>query len=92
MTLTLTPEQERRLTAYAKRKQKPVERVIDEFIADLPQETAQDEPEPKPKTGKELIAYLEKEQVFGNVFADRPEDAPELARILRAEAEKRVQE
>ena len=90
MALTLTPEQEQRLTAYAKQRQKPVERVVDEMIAELPQETPQAEPEPKPKTGKELIAYLEKEEVFGNVFMDRPEDAPELARILRAQAERRV--
>ena len=43
MALTLTPEQEQRLTAYAKQRQKPVERVIDEIIAELPQSTPQAE-------------------------------------------------
>ena len=38
MTLTLTPELERRLTAYAKHKQKPVERVIEEWVEKLPDE------------------------------------------------------
>lgn len=92
MALTLTPEQEQRLTAYAKQRQKPIERVVDEIIADLPHETAQTEPEPKPKTGAEVLASWEKKGVLGKVFMDRPEDAPELARILRAEAEKRGHE
>lgn len=92
MPLTLTPEQERRLTAYAKQRQKPIPAALDDLLPDLPQEATTPNPPLKPKTGKELIAYLEKEQVFGNVFADRPEDAPELARILRAEAERREHE
>jgi len=52
MALTLTPEQEQRLTAYAKQRQKPVERVIDEIIADLPQETPQTEKARQPPTRK----------------------------------------
>lgn len=44
MALTLTPEQERRVTAYAKQKQKPVERVIEEWIQELP-EVKTDTPE-----------------------------------------------
>jgi hypothetical protein len=92
MALTLTPEQERRITAYAKQKQKPVEHIIDEMIADLPQDTPKAEPAAKPKTGAEIIASWERKGVLGKVFMDRPEDAPELARKLRAEAERRVHE
>lgn len=34
MTLTLTPEQERRLRAKAERRQKPVEVILDEWLTD----------------------------------------------------------
>lgn len=36
MSLTLTPEQERRLKAKAERAQKPVAAVLDDFLADVP--------------------------------------------------------
>ena len=41
-----------------------------------------------PLTGAQILAYWEREGVLG-VFADRPEDSPELARKLRKEAETR---
>lgn len=71
--MTLTSEQERR--------QKPVEVILDEWL------TIEEElDEPKPKTGAEVLASWERKGVFGKVFMDRPEDSPELARKLRAEA------
>lgn len=82
MTLTLTPEQTRRITAYAKQKQKPVERVIDEFIADLPQE-----PNAEPQTwGAKKLAELRAKGALG-AFKDRPEDSVTLARKFQALAE-----
>jgi hypothetical protein len=46
MTLALTPEQERRLTAYAKQRQKPVERVIEDWIQELPEEIEEEDAKP----------------------------------------------
>ena len=47
MPLTLTPEQEQRITTYARQKQKPVERVIDEWVHTLPAETPETETLPQ---------------------------------------------
>lgn len=54
MTLTLTPEQERRLTAYAKQRQKTVERVIDELLPQILEETSQ--PDSTTETWQETFA------------------------------------
>lgn len=41
---------------------------------------------PKLTNGRDLLEYWEAHGVLGKVFMDRPEDAPELARKLREEA------
>ena len=86
MTLQLTPERERRLTAYAQHKQQPVERVIEEWVDALPDVT----PEPAPKEsqtwGAKKWAELEAVDALG-VFQDRPEDSMTLARKFQALAE-----
>lgn len=82
MPITLTPEQERRVTRYAQRQQKPVERVLEDWITTLPEpEDAQPEPpQEEPQTwGAKIWAEWEAEGVIGT-FADRPEDSPEFAR------------
>jgi hypothetical protein len=43
MTLTLTPEQERRLTAYARQKQKPIPAALDDLLPDVPTESPEGE-------------------------------------------------
>ena len=55
MTLTLTPEQERRLVAYARQRQKSVESVIDELI---PQTVSEEAPQfgGTPETWQETFA------------------------------------
>lgn len=54
MTLTLTPEQERRLTAYAKRKQKPVPAALDDLLPEL---TTEETP-PSATTPQDIEAYV----------------------------------
>ena len=91
MTLTLTPEQERQLKARAERHEKPIEEVLDEWLTqDTPQKTTA--PAPKPKSGAEVLASWKRKGILGKAFMDRPEDSPELARILRANAERRTHE
>lgn len=41
--VTLALEQERRLTAYTKRKQKPIERILDELIPNIAEEEDEEE-------------------------------------------------
>jgi hypothetical protein len=92
MTLTLTPEQERRITAYAKQKQKPIERVIEELIADLPQESIAEPIAEEPMTwGARKLAELRAAGAIG-AFQNRPEDSPELAQKFQALAEGRIEE
>ena len=84
MALTLTPEQESRLQAYAATKQKPIEIVLDELIPPPPIETGE-----RLQTGKELIASLRAKGLLGS-YGDPNIDSVELARRIRREAEQRV--
>ncbi len=89
MALTLTPEQEQRLTAYAKKRQKPVERVIEEILAELPQETPlEQDTNVLPTWGARKLAELRASGAIG-AFQDRPEDSRELAQKFQALAEGR---
>lgn len=86
MTLTLTPEQERRLIAYAKQRRKPVTAALDELLPDIQSdapETATEEPQ---TWGAKKLAELEAIGALG-VFQDRPEDSITLARKFQALAE-----
>jgi len=77
ITVELTPEQETRLMSEAnKRGVKPEEYASELLAYSLTS---------LPKTPQELYAFWEKEGVFG-LWADYPEDSPELARKLRREA------
>jgi hypothetical protein len=88
MPITLTPEQERRVTNYASRTQKPIEYVLDDLITTLP-EPEESQPEAEPQTwGAKVWAEWEAEGVIGT-FSDRPEDSPELARKFARIAEGR---
>ncbi len=84
MALTLTPDQESRLQAYAASKQKPIEIALDELIPSPPIEM-----EKRPQTGKELIASLREKGLLGS-YGNPNIDSIELARQLRREAEKRA--
>ena len=89
MPITLTPEQERRVTNYASRTQKPIEYVLEDLITRLPEpEEAQPEPsQEEPKTwGAKVLAQLRADDALG-IFLDRPEDSPELARKFARIAE-----
>ncbi len=80
LTLHLTPEQEKRLEREAALKGVAPENVIGQLIDDyLPA---------KPMSGTEALAYWERTGALG-VFADRPEDSPELARKFRKQGETR---
>lgn len=74
MPIILTPEQERRVTTYAKQKQKPVERVIDELLVGLP--ALADEPEDR--TLELLDAWAEEDAT------DDPAELLERAKALAA--------
>jgi len=69
MTLTLTPELGRRLTAYAQHRQKPVEAVLDELVPDVP---TQDQT--LPETWQETFARW-KQHFEGHTLPDLPPDA-----------------
>lgn len=84
LTIELTPEQEARLRAEAERTGKAPAAVVTEWVNALPAET----PAPEPTWGERKLAELKADGVFG-LFADRPEDSPELARKFREMAETR---
>src|SRR2546423_2777197 len=85
LVLELTKEQEALLRERAKRIGLPVEefakQVLDREVSS----------EPQPRTGAQLVDYLEREGVLG-IWADRTDipDSPEFARQLRRKAEKRA--
>ena len=91
MPTTLTSKQEERVTNYASRTQKPIERISDDLIATLPEpEEAKPEPtQAEPQTwGAKVWAEWEAEGVIGT-FMNRPEDSPELAQKFARIAEGR---
>ncbi len=87
MTLQLTPERERRLNAYARHKQQPVERVIEEWVDALPDVLPEPEAKEPQTWGAKKWAELEASGALG-VFQDRPEDSITLARKFQALAER----
>ena len=83
MSITLTPEQETRLKRSAARLGKPIEQVIEEMIATLPDDTA------KEKTwGAEVWDALEAEG-FTGLWQDRQKSSEELSRQFREKAQRR---
>lgn len=84
LTLELTPEEEAALKAAA------AEAGVDEarYLKGLIDQARTVVPPDRPMTGKEALAFWEREGVLG-IFDDRPEDSPELARTLRRQAETR---
>ncbi len=78
ITIELTPEEEARLKSEATRRNLEPVALVHSLITSLQ----------KPMSGAEALAYWEEQDCLG-VFADRPEDSPELARKLRQEAEQR---
>lgn len=81
LVLDLPPELERELAAEAARLRLPLSEYALRLLA------AGRLPDPKPRTGAELLAYWQAEGVVGT----RPEitDAPGHARAVRREAEQR---
>lgn len=84
LTLRLTTEQERRLTASASRRGLPMEEFVVEV---LDRATSEDNAHSEP-FGTRLLAKWEAEGVLG-LFEDCP-DSPEFARELRRAAEDRT--
>lgn len=78
ITIELTPEDEARLKAEATRRNLEPAALVHSLISSLQ----------KPMSGAEALAFWEAQDCLG-VFADRPQDSPELARKLRKEAETR---
>jgi hypothetical protein len=96
LTIELTPEEEAELRRRAKEEGLTQEAWMHQLLRErltgprLPEaigEKAGANPA-KPMTGAEALAFW-KETGAQGVFADRPEDSPELARKLRKEAETR---
>ena len=85
LILELTKEQEARLRRRAKRAGLPVE----EFAMQVLDREA--DSEPQPRTGAQLVDYLDREGVIG-IWADRTDipDSPEFARQLRSQGETRT--
>ncbi len=79
LTLELSPERERRLKAFAARQGKPETEIVEAWIDTVP------EGEEVNETPQEIHARLLALGVLGH-YGDPDEDAPELARHLRAEA------
>jgi hypothetical protein len=78
--IDLAPDVEKELQQEAAQQGVKTEDYVKRLVLERPLK--------KPMSGAEAIAYWERENAFGT-FADRPEDSPELARILRQEAETR---
>lgn len=57
MTLTLTPEQERKVKTLAQHRRKPTEAILNELIPDVP--TEMPEPPKADATPEEIAAYVE---------------------------------
>ncbi len=82
MPLILTPEQKRRVTAYAQERKKPVEAVLDERFSAMPIDLPEPEAAFASSHGETLtrgaskIIELRAAGVMGG-FQNRPEDNPE---------------
>lgn len=85
LTIELTPEQEMRLRAEAKREGKEPIEVLTALLDTLPAEASE---EREPTWGERVAAELKAEGVIG-MWADRTEDTLDLARQLRTQAETR---
>lgn len=89
LTIELTPEQEARLRAEAEAQGIDTVAYALRRLGLDTREGEQQSSEKKETTwGERVLAAMEADDAFG-AFDDRPEDSPELARILRAEAEQR---
>jgi hypothetical protein len=98
LVLTLTPEEEAIVRQNAAEQGVDAQTYLQRAVSTLLTASRRKRPaitpprvlneNGQPMTGAQIIVYWEKEGAQG-VFADRPEDSPELARILRQEAERR---
>lgn len=80
MTLALTSEQARRLTAYAKQKQKPIERIVEDWIQELPDEAEEEFAKPvglqeQFATEEEFESYMDELAEMGRNWNSLPDSA-----------------
>lgn len=87
ITIDLSPDEEQRLQATARKQGKQPAEVLTVYVRALPDDAS--EPVEEMTWGARIAARMKEEDVFG-VFDDRPEDSPKLARLIRARAEKRI--
>ena len=78
ITIELTPEEEARLEAESKRRGTDVSTLAHDLLSLTLT--------PNLTNGREIYSYWEAHDLLGKLFTDRTEDAPELARKLREEA------
>lgn len=95
LTIELIAEEEARLQTAARQQGIEPADVVVGLVRNLPDEEASVETNTEAATvepmtwGARAIAKMEATNAFG-AFDDRPEDSPELARLLRADIEKRI--
>ncbi len=78
ITIELTPEEDARLRSKAEERGTDVSTLAHDLLSLTLT--------PKLTNGREIYAYWEAHDLLGKLFTDRTEDAPELARKLREEA------